>query len=158
MRRKTVGNQLGLKHRLRNLIKKLSRGRSAKLRLRRPHGEPRCGAPALLVLLFVLSITIPLFVAQVSVSTPIVQIQQNPLKLVEQGRKLYQARQFEEAATVWQQATDVFAAGGDRLNQAMALSNLSLTYQQLGQWNQAQRAIAQSLSLLPTQVVYDICG
>jgi CHAT domain-containing protein len=105
----------------------------------------------LLVLLFLLSTTIPLLVAQVSVSTPIVQTQQNTLQLVELGRKLYQARQFEEAVTVWQQAVDAFTAREDRLNQAMALSNLSLTYQQLGQWNQAQNAIAESRSLLQTQ-------
>jgi CHAT domain-containing protein len=71
--------------------------------------------------------------------------------LVEQGKKLYQARQFEEAATVWQQVADALAARGDKLNQAMALSNLSLTYQQLGKWDEAQRAIATSLNLLPTQ-------
>ncbi len=126
---------LGLKQKLKNLSQKLYLARS----------------PILLVLLFLFSITIPLFVAQVSVSTPIVQAQQNTLQLVEQGQKLYQARQFEAAATVWQQASEAFAARGNRLNQAMAMSNLSLTYQQLGQWNQAQKAIAQSKSLLQTQ-------
>ena len=105
----------------------------------------------LLVLLFLLSIAIPLLVTQVSVSTPIVQTQQNTLQLVELGRKLYQARQFEEAVTVWQRLVDAFAVGGDKLNQAMALSNLSLTYQQLGQWNEAESAIAKSRYLLQTQ-------
>ncbi|MDJ0532381.1 MAG: hypothetical protein QNJ70_07780 [Xenococcaceae cyanobacterium MO_207.B15] len=114
---------LGLKQKLKNLSQKLYRGRS--------HGAPRCGAPILLVLLFLVSIATPLLVTQVSVSTPIVQTPQNTLQLVEKGKKLYQARQFEEAAKVWQQATDAFTAGRDRLNQAMALSNLSLTYQQL---------------------------
>ena len=80
-----------------------------------------------------------------------VQNQQNRMQLVEQGRKLYQARQFEEAATVWQQTADAFAGRGDSLNQAMALSNLSLTYQQLGKWDEAQVAIAKSFSLLQTQ-------
>ncbi len=151
MREKTVVQKLGFQQRLRNRIKKLYRVRSTKLRLQRSHGDPRCGALILLALLFLLSIPIPLLVAQVSVSTPIVQTPQNTLQLIELGRKLYQARQFEEAATVWQQATDAFAAEEDSLNQAMALSNLSLTYQQLGQWNQAQKAIAESLSLLQTQ-------
>ena len=129
-----VRKPFGLKQKLKNLSQKLSTGRSI-----------------LLLLLFVVSIAIPLLVAQVSVSTPIVQNPKNTLQLVELGRKLYQARKFEEAATVWQQATDAFAAGEDSLNQAMALSNLSLTYQQLGQWNEAQNAIAQSKSLLSTQ-------
>ncbi len=93
----------------------------------------------------------PLLVAQVSLSNPIVQTQPNILNLVELGKKLYQTRQFEEAVTVWQQTGDAFAAGEDRLNQAMALSNLSLTYQQLGQWNEAQNAIAKSKSLLSNQ-------
>ena len=44
---------------------------------------------------------------------------------------LYEAGQFEEAAQSWQQAESSFAALGDKLNQAMALSNLSLTVQQL---------------------------
>ena len=134
MRQKTEGKQLGLKQRLRNLIKKLYRRRSL----------------ILAVLLFFFSMAVPLFVAQVSVSTPIVQNQQNTFQLVELGRKLYQTRQFEEAATVWQQLADALAGRGDRLNQAMALSNLSLTYQQLGQWNESKRAIAQSLTLLQT--------
>ena len=90
---------------------------------------------------------LPQFLSQ----PPLFTTQQNPLKLVELGRKHYQARKFEEAATVWQQASDAFATGKDSLNQAMALSNLSLTYQQLGQWNQSQNAIAKSKSLLQTQ-------
>jgi tetratricopeptide (TPR) repeat protein len=57
----------------------------------------------------------------------------------------------QQAAALWQQAVSAFAARGDRLNQAMALSNLSLTYQQLGQWEPANQAIAESLNLLQTQ-------
>ncbi|MDJ0532392.1 MAG: CHAT domain-containing protein [Xenococcaceae cyanobacterium MO_207.B15] len=143
MREKIVRKPFEINHKFKNLSPKIYQGRSLKAWLRR--------SQILLALLFLLSIPIPLLVAQVSISTPIVQTQQNTLQLVELGRKLYQARQFEEAAAVWQQATDAFAAGGDRLNQAMALSNLSLTYQQLGQWNQAQKAIAKSKSLLQTQ-------
>ena len=65
-----------------------------------------------------------------------------------QGRKYYEAGQFAEAAKTWEQAVKVFAAQGDKLNYAMVLSNLSLTYQQLGQWQQAQKAIAESFRLL----------
>ena len=108
-------------------------------------------SPILLVLLFLFSFTISLFTAQVSISTPIVQNQQNPLQLITLGKKLYQTGQFEESVTVWQKAAKNFAQQEDILNQAMALSNLSLTYQQLGQWNRAQGAIAESKSLLQTQ-------
>lgn len=68
--------------------------------------------------------------------------------LVQQGRSLYQTGRFSEAATVWQQVADAFAASGDKLGQAMALSNLSLTYQQMGEWEQAEDAIASSLTLV----------
>ena len=61
-------------------------------------------------------------------------------QLVQRGREYYQAGQFTEAATVWKQAAEAFAAQGDRLNQAMLLSNLSLVYQQLGQWSGATTA------------------
>lgn len=101
----------------------------------------------LVVLLFLLSLIFPFLVVQISLSTPIIQTQQG----VEQGQKLYQAQQFEEAATIWQQLADTFAVRGDKLNQAMALSNLSLTYQQLGKWHEAKITISQSISILKNQ-------
>ncbi|MEC4812033.1 MAG: CHAT domain-containing protein [Scytonema sp. PMC 1069.18] len=67
---------------------------------------------------------------------------------LQQGKALYDAGQFAEALMVLEQAAATFKATGDRLNEAMALSNISLVYQQLGQWNQAEKAIAQSLNLL----------
>jgi CHAT domain-containing protein len=100
------------------------------------------------VLPFLLSLAFPLLTAQVSKATPISQTQENTSQLVERGRGLYQAGQFEEAAVVWQRLADALAARGDKLNQAMALSNLSLTEQQLGKWAEAKTAIAQSLNLL----------
>lgn len=72
--------------------------------------------------------------------------------LVQQGKTLYDAGQFAKAVKVLQQAVAAFKAKGDELRQAMALSNLSLAYQQLGQWNQAQQAIASSLNLLKSPV------
>jgi tetratricopeptide (TPR) repeat protein len=52
---------------------------------------------------------------------------------------------------VLQKAADAFKAKEDKLQLAMTLSNLALAYQQLGQWQQAQEAIAQSLKLLNSQ-------
>ena len=103
----------------------------------------------LLVLLFILATIIPPVVAEVS--HPIVQIQQNPTQLVTQAQKLYQNQQFATAVPLWEQAAKAFANSGDNLNQAMALSNLSLTYQQLGQWQAASTAIQASLKLLNTE-------
>ncbi len=104
----------------------------------------------MLALPFLLALAFPLFNAQVALATPIPKTQQDTSQLVERGRGLYQAGQFEEAAAVWQQAADALAARGDKLNQAMALSNLSLTEQQRGKWDEAKTAIAQSLNLLQT--------
>lgn len=69
----------------------------------------------------------------------------------QQGREFYKAGQFPQAITVWQQATQAYRTQGYTLNQAMVLSNLSLAYQQLGQWTQATAAIIESLKLIHTQ-------
>ncbi len=71
----------------------------------------------------------------------------SPSNLVQQGRELYQNEQFSKAAEIWERA---YTEQGDRANQAMVLSNLSLAYQQLGQWEAATKAIASSLKLLQT--------
>lgn len=68
--------------------------------------------------------------------------------LVEQGKKLYQSQQYQEAAQIWQQAADDFAKQDDPLNQAMALSNLALSEQKLGKWNQATSNLNLSLNIL----------
>ena len=105
----------------------------------------------LAILLFFLSVGGVLVTSQVWASTAIVQTQQEPLQLVEQGKSLYKNGQFESALTVWEQVAAAFAAREDKLNQAMALSNLALTAQQLGRWEQAKKAIATSLNILQTQ-------
>lgn len=80
--------------------------------------------------------------------TPILQTLQNASQLTQQGRSLYDLGQFADAARVWQQAVQVYQSQGDRNNQAKVLSFKSLAYQQLGQWEEANRAIALSLQLL----------
>jgi CHAT domain-containing protein len=107
-------------------------------------------SPILAVLLCCLSLSIPLLTPQVSVSTPAPQVQPASSP-VESAKELYQSGRFAEAEALWQQTADLNATKGDRLNQAMALSNLSLTAQQLGKWDVAKSAIAQSLSLLNAQ-------
>lgn len=76
------------------------------------------------------------------------QTQSNAQLLVEQGRKLYENGQLSEAVIILQQATDTFNLQKDELGKAMALSNLSLVFKQLGQWKKAEVAITQSLNLL----------
>ncbi|NMF66124.1 CHAT domain-containing protein [Brasilonema octagenarum] len=71
-----------------------------------------------------------------------------PQQLLEQGEALYQSGRFAEAITVLQQAVRISQREGDNLAQAAALTNLSLTFQQLGSWKEASKAINTSLNLL----------
>jgi len=71
-----------------------------------------------------------------------------PSQLVQAGKVKYQTGQFAAAIALWQQALDLFTKQGDRVRQAVVLSNVALGYQQLGQWTQAKAAIAQSIALL----------
>ncbi|HYX12821.1 MAG TPA: CHAT domain-containing protein [Nostoc sp.] len=68
--------------------------------------------------------------------------------VVEQGKILYDRGQFTEAIKVLQQAAAAFKTSRDGLQEAMTLSNLSLAYQKLALWAEAEEAIAQSLKLL----------
>lgn len=105
-------------------------------------------SPILAVLLCCISLSVPLLTAQRSISTPALQDQ---TRLLESAKERYQSGRFAEAEVLWQQDVERYTAKGDLLNQSMALSNLSLTQQQLGKWDAAKAAIAQSLTLLNTQ-------
>jgi CHAT domain-containing protein len=67
---------------------------------------------------------------------------------LQQGRQLYESGQFAEAVRVLQQAAETFTQQGQLLDRAIANSNLSLAYQQLGDWSAAEAAIATSLETL----------
>jgi CHAT domain-containing protein len=69
---------------------------------------------------------------------------------LQQGKGFYDRQQYTQALELLQQAVSAFQAQGDELGQAVALSNLSLAHQQLGQWQEAESAITKSLNLLPT--------
>jgi CHAT domain-containing protein len=83
----------------------------------------------------------------------------NAQLLLQQGIELYDAERFFEAIGVWEQGLEAFTTQGDSLNQALVLRYLSLAYQHLGQWEEAEEAIrnaiaslnAQSLKLLDNQ-------
>ena len=105
-------------------------------------------SPILVTLLFFLTMAITPVIAQVTNPQLSERNQQETLQLIEQGERLYQERKFDRAVNVWQAAAVAFASQGNSLNQAMALSNLSLTHQQLYQWQQAEVAINNSLNIL----------
>ncbi|MBD2447176.1 CHAT domain-containing protein [Nostoc sp. FACHB-152] len=67
---------------------------------------------------------------------------------LQQGKMLYDGGRFAEAVKVLQQAAQEYRQQKDELKLATTLSNLSLAYQQLGAWAEAQQAIDESLKLL----------
>ena len=71
-----------------------------------------------------------------------------PVQLVQQGKKHYDTEQFQKAVEDLKEAAKAFENQGDKLNQAITLSNLSLAYQQLGEFLEAERAIAKTWQLL----------
>ncbi|MDX2215379.1 MAG: CHAT domain-containing protein [Oculatellaceae cyanobacterium bins.114] len=77
-------------------------------------------------------------------------IAQTPPDALAQGRSLYEAEQYVAAAEVLEQAVETYRSQGNALQEAIALSNLSLVYQQLGRWSEAETAIATSLERLQT--------
>lgn len=95
--------------------------------------------------------------AQENRSVASVELRATTPNILEQGHTFYTAGRFSEAVEVWQQAVETFQKQGDHANHALSSSYLSLAHQKLGQWEQAERAIAISLDLLknPPQPIQD---
>ncbi|BAY08482.1 CHAT domain-containing protein [Calothrix sp. NIES-2098] len=121
----------------------MKRKRSCFRRVRRLHAEARRYVIVIfLATLLTISILPPSFAFRTA--------ENSAQELLQQGRNLYEAEQFERASLAFEQALINFKAQGDKLRQAMTLSNLCLTYQQLGKWTKASQAITESLNLLQT--------
>jgi CHAT domain-containing protein len=71
-------------------------------------------------------------------------VAQASASLEQQAQIAYQQGQYQQAATLLQQAADFHQRQGNLPQVAIALSNLSLTYQHLGDWVAAERAINQA--------------
>jgi len=69
-------------------------------------------------------------------------------KLIENANDYYNKGLFEESAKAWTELAQYFHNQGDNLNEAVALSNLSLNQQRLGYWQKAQDNINTSLNIL----------
>lgn len=72
----------------------------------------------------------------------------DPQLQLEQGRNLFAAGRFNDAVKLWEAASEGFKNQGDAINEAWSLSYVSLAYQKLGNWQKAERAIADSLDKL----------
>ena len=61
---------------------------------------------------------------------------------------LYEAGIFSDAVTAWKKAFRAYQQQQDKVNQALALNNLSLTYQESGQWKDAEVVISKALDIV----------
>lgn len=68
--------------------------------------------------------------------------------LLQDGRTLFQAGELPDAIAKWRQAAQGAARQADWATQAISLSNLALAYQHLGDWTNANTAIAASLAIV----------
>ncbi len=69
--------------------------------------------------------------------------------LEQQGRAAYEAGDYQAAVDVFQQLANQYMAQDQPVGAALAFANLSLSYQQLGQWSAASTTIDTALELVP---------
>jgi len=75
---------------------------------------------------------------------------------VQQARESYANGRFSEAARTWQLAAKAFQSQEDIVNHAQALNNLSLAYQQLGLYSDANQVIINSVNSLQAEKLENI--
>lgn len=76
-----------------------------------------------------------------------------PRSYLEQAQQAYDKGQYAAAIDFLNQAQEQARQQVDPLGEVLALSNLSLAYQQLGQWDLAQTSLDRGFTLLGTQLV-----
>ena len=79
-------------------------------------------------------------------------------QLLEEGIRLYEMELFADARDVWTRSASLYARQGDFLGRALALNNLALAYQHLGQWSESGTTIAKSLKLLDSATLKQQLG
>lgn len=75
-------------------------------------------------------------------------IDPNPQSLLAKGIEAYEAESFIEAVNYWQNANQIFIDREDILSQALAHSYLSLAYQKLGRWQEAETSLKSGQELI----------
>lgn len=101
----------------------------------------------ILVALFLVTTVLPSAAQKVVINIPSPG-SPNAENLVQLGRALYEAQQFGDAVKSLELAAANYGRNGDQLRLAMTLRNLSLAYQELGLWTEAQEAITKGFKLL----------
>ncbi len=95
------------------------------------------------VVFFLIGLLVVFEISPVFSQTP-----QPVTQIVRQGKDYYDKGRYRQAVEKLEQAVKSFSASGNSLNQAVTLSNLSLAYQELGEWQEAEKAINQSLQII----------
>ncbi len=80
------------------------------------------------------------------IQSPEISVAATPALLLEQGKDLYQQRQYGRAIATWQTALDNPTISDSE--QAALWTYLALAYQKTGQWEAGERAIANSFASL----------
>jgi hypothetical protein len=93
-----------------------------------------------LITLFIIALAISF---SIKIAVPATQIKSDryPTQLINRAKQLYQNEQYLAASQVWQQLATVYQQQGNVLDRAMALSNLALTRQKIGDLTAAEREI-----------------
>ncbi|RUT03588.1 hypothetical protein DSM106972_052270 [Dulcicalothrix desertica PCC 7102] len=116
------------------------------LKWRSPQPPLLRGVRGDLILLCLLTFALP-SLANPHYAQNITPIIQNQKSQTDQGKLLYDAGRYSEAVQILHQAVQEYQKQGDILKQAATLGNLSLAYQQLGNWKLASVALTTSLRL-----------
>ena len=103
-----------------------------------------------LIFLFTLALIISIAIKAVAIPA-IPQVKRDTVQLVNLAKQFYLNEQYLQAISLWQQAITDFRQQEDLLNQGMALSNLALTQQKLGDLTAAKSTIASSVELVQSQ-------
>ncbi len=101
---------------------------------------------------------IPYGIAPLRAQSPLSQPGSAASQPLQQGKQLYEAGRFFEAAALWEKAAKDYEAKGDFLNQALSLNYLASACQDLGEWERSRLAIEKSLNLLENQEELDLKG
>jgi CHAT domain-containing protein len=104
-----------------------------------------------LITLFIIALAISFSIKITALPATQIKSDRYPTQLINRAKQLYQNEQYSAASQVWQQLATVYQQQGNVLDRAMALSNLALTRQKIGDLTAAEREILLSLKLLQTQ-------
>ncbi len=100
---------------------------------------------ALLSFILVMGV-VPAIAQNYSITEEVVSVDGSNLLI--KGKAAYESGRFTEAHKYWQQAVQHYQQVGDIPSQALSLNYLSLAGQELGEWQEAEESINQSINLI----------